>query len=66
MTFRYDAWDNFDIVDYNAEEKLHKCLFHSDRSQQWINLKKKPIRGFATNEAAQPTNPDEKSGGGST
>lgn len=47
LVIRYDSWDTFDIVDFNAEEKLHKCLFHSDRSQQWLNLKKKPIRSLS-------------------
>lgn len=57
-SFRYDSWDNFDIVDYNPEDKLHKCLFRSDRSQQWINLKKKPIRGFAAAAPDQSTGDD--------
>jgi hypothetical protein len=32
---------------YNPKDGLHKCAFRSDHTEQWLNLKKKPVRGFA-------------------
>ncbi len=43
-SFRYDSWEDVEIISFDAEKKLHQCILQNDKSQQWFDLKKKPIR----------------------
>lgn len=43
----YDSWSDVDILEYSAETGKHKCVVHDGAGperEQWIDLKKKPIR----------------------
>lgn len=41
--YRYNCWEVIEIVDYEASKGLHKCR-HLDKTEQWIDLKKKQLR----------------------
>jgi hypothetical protein len=42
-SFRFNAWGNVDILDYEPTRRMHQCRL-GDGSVQWMDLKKKPIR----------------------
>jgi hypothetical protein len=41
--YRYNCWEVIEIVDYETAKGLHKCR-HLDKTEQWIDLKKKQIK----------------------
>jgi hypothetical protein len=41
--YRYNCWEEIEVVDYEPTKGLHKCR-HLDRTEQWIDLKKKQLR----------------------
>lgn len=41
--YRYNCWEVIEVVDYEPSKGLHKCR-HLDKSEQWIDLKKKQFR----------------------
>jgi len=43
FSFRFNAWGNVDILDYEPTRRMHQCRL-GDGSVQWMDLKKKPIR----------------------
>lgn len=43
--FRYSAWENVELVDFEPSNNLHKCK-QIDGSEKWFDLRKKPIRGM--------------------
>eukprot|EP00981_Chlorochromonas_danica_P006143 scaffold1290_cov248-Ochromonas_danica.AAC.28 len=45
FSFRFNAWDRIDILDYEPSKRLHKCQFPNG-SIQWLDLTKKPIRSM--------------------
>jgi hypothetical protein len=47
-SFQYDNWENIEIVDYDVNDGQHKCLFEANNLLQCFNLRKKPIRAFAS------------------
>jgi hypothetical protein len=42
----YDAWSDVEILGYNEESGMHLCIVRDGgaEQEQWIDLKKKPIR----------------------
>lgn len=51
-SFRYDTWENLIIEDFEPSNNMHKCKNLADSSVKWLDLRKKPIRGVPTNNAA--------------
>lgn len=51
-SFRYDAWENLIIEDFEPSNNMHKCKNLTDGSVKWLDLKKKPIRGVSTTSKA--------------
>jgi hypothetical protein len=45
FSFRFNAWDNITLVDFDVSRSLHKCKY-KDGSSQWLDLSKKPIRAI--------------------
>lgn len=43
FSFRSNAWERIDLIDYEPSKHLHKCL-HVDGTIQWLDLSKKPVR----------------------
>lgn len=43
FSFRSNAWEHIELIDYEPSKHLHKCL-HVDGSIQWLDLTKKPVR----------------------
>lgn len=43
FSFRSNAWERIDLIDYEPSKHLHKCL-HLDGTIQWLDLSKKPVR----------------------
>jgi hypothetical protein len=47
-SYKFATWDQIELVDFNETSgSMHKCRSTSDKSEKWIDLKKKPIRGLA-------------------
>lgn len=46
FSFRFNSWENIQLVDFDVTRSLHKCQNQSDGTSQWLDLKKKPIRGI--------------------
>jgi hypothetical protein len=47
--FRYNTWEPLELLDFEPTKKLHKCR-HLDKSEKWLDLKKKPIRSQKENK----------------
>jgi hypothetical protein len=45
FSFRFNAWENIQLVDYEPNRGFHKCRY-ADGTIQWLDLKKKPIRAI--------------------
>lgn len=45
--YRYNCWEEIEVIDFEPSKGLHKCR-HLDKTEQWIDLKKKQLRELAT------------------
>jgi hypothetical protein len=46
-SYKFATWDVIELVDFNETSgNMHKCRSESDKTEKWIDLKKKPIRGM--------------------
>jgi hypothetical protein len=41
--YRYNCWEEIEVADYEPTKGLHKVR-HLDRTEQWLDLKKKQLR----------------------
>ena len=46
-SYKFATWDIVELVDFSETNgNMHKCKSESDKSEKWIDLAKKPIRGL--------------------
>lgn len=46
-SYKYAKWDKIELIDFNETNgNRHKCKNAVDKSEKWLDLKTKPIRGL--------------------
>jgi len=43
-SFRFGQWEKVQILDFDKNRNMHKCLFAVDHNVKWLDLRKKQIR----------------------